>query len=226
MVQRLRKVNLKSNPIQSVQSLSERISTSGEARRHGVESFFTVTATSRNFDDTFASEVVRRRGKIASQKLQGIRRIEGSCSCSFHCNCYLCRCASPVPASADASPAPTTRAQAKKAEAANKPPAAAAADPAGTESDDLEQRDAGRASSACSLKGRGRGAGSQIKAKVVRLEQHQISLVAAGTTGQLDVPFEDPMDRPAKKLKHASKDGKVFSIAMGLCVIVSSTRSF
>ena len=50
--------------------------------------------------------------------------------------------ASPAPASADASPAPTTRAQAKMAEATNKPPAPAAADAAGTESDDLEPRDA------------------------------------------------------------------------------------
>ena len=53
--------------------------------------------------------------------------------------------ASPAPASADASPAPTTRAQAKMADAANKPPAAAVAYASSTESDHLEPRDAWRA---------------------------------------------------------------------------------
>ena len=49
-------------------------------------------------------------------------------------------------ASADASPAPTTRAQSKKADAANKTPSpAAAVDTAGTVSDDLELRNVGRA---------------------------------------------------------------------------------
>ena len=42
-----------------------------------------------------------------------------------------------------------------------------------------------------------------------------------GTTGQLDVPLEEPVDRPAKKLKHVSKEGKVVSIVTGpsSCVV-------
>ena len=70
--------------------------------------------------------------------------------------------ASPAPASGDASPAPTTtRAQAKiSRRGANKPPAAAAADAASTESDGLEPRDAGRASSA---RGDGKGRGRRTK---------------------------------------------------------------
>ena len=130
------------------------------------------------------------------------------------------------------SPAPITWAQAKKGDAANKPPAAAAVDPAGTESDDLEQRDAGRASSARGGgKGRGRGRGSRIKAKAVRLQPHEVRrlaprLVTTGTTGQLEVPLEDQMDRPAKKLKHVSKDRKVVSIVIGPCVILSNIGSF
>ena len=123
--------------------------------------------------------------------------------------------ASPATASANASPAPTTRAQAKKTEAANKPPAAAAADAAGTESDDVEQRDAGRASSARGV-GTGRGRG-RVKQKAVRLQPHQVRRPAPRlvATGQLEVPLEDPADRPAKKLKHVSKEGKVVSIATG-----------
>ena len=129
--------------------------------------------------------------------------------------------ASPATASANASPAPTTRAQAKKTEAANKPPAAAAADAAGTESDDVEQRDAGRASSARGV-GTGRGRG-RVKQKAVRLQPHQVRRPAPRlvATGQLEVPLEDPADRPAKKLKHVSKEGKVVSIVTGpsSCVV-------
>ena len=33
------------------------------------------------------------------------------------------------------------------------------------------------------------------------------------------MPVEDPMDRPAKKVKHVSKDGKVVSIVTGPCVV-------
>ena len=73
--------------------------------------------------------------------------------------------ASPAPAIADASPAPKTRAQAKKAEAANKPPVTAAADAAGTDSDDLEPRDAGRASSAWKrTRAQHQGEGGQARA--------------------------------------------------------------
>ena len=102
----------------------------------------------------------------------------------------------------------------EKTEEANRPPAAAAADAAGTQSDDVEQQDAGRASSARGVgNGRGRGRG-RVKQKVVRLQPHEVRrpaphLVATGTTGQLEVPLEEPVDRPAKKIKHASKEGKV-----------------
>ena len=44
-------------------------------------------------------------------------------------------------------------------------------------------------------------------------------LVATGATGQLEVPLEDPVDRPAKKLKHVGKQGKVVCIATGPCVV-------
>ena len=100
--------------------------------------------------------------------------------------------------------------------------AAAAVDPAGIESDDLEKRDAGRASSARGV-GNGQGRG-QVKQKAVRLQPHEVRrpaprLVATGATGQLEVPLEDPVDRPAKKLKHVSTEGKVVSIATGPCVV-------
>ena len=104
--------------------------------------------------------------------------------------------------------------------------AAAAADAAGTESDDVEQRDAGRTSSARGVgNGRGRGRG-RVKQKAVRLQQHEVRrlaprLVATGATEQLEVPLEDPVDRPAKKLKHVSKEGEVVSIETGpsSCVV-------
>ena len=93
-------------------------------------------------------------------------------------------------------------------------------DTADTESDDLELRDVGRASGArgheglARLGGRGRGTGSRMKALAVRLLQHKVRRpaprqVITGTTGQLEVPLEDPLDRPAKRIKHLSKDGKV-----------------
>ena len=72
--------------------------------------------------------------------------------------------------------------------------AAAAVDPAGTESDGLEQRDAGRASSARGVgNGRGQGRG-RVKQKTVRLQPHEVRrpaprLVATGATGQLEVPL-------------------------------------
>ena len=94
----------------------------------------------------------------------------------------------------------------KKAEAINKPTAAAAADSPGTESDDLEPRDAG----------------SRWNRTRVQHQIRRPRLVATGTKGQL----EDPMDRPAKKLKHVSKDRKVVSIVTGPCVILSNIRSF
>ena len=105
--------------------------------------------------------------------------------------------------------------------------AAASADAAGAESDDVEQRDAGRASSAHGVgNGRGRGRG-RVKQKAVRPQQrHEVRrpaprLVATGTTGQLEVLLEEPVDRPAKKLKHVSKEGKVVSIATGFsCCVV------
>ena len=95
-------------------------------------------------------------------------------------------------------------------------------DPAGIESDDLEKRDAGRASSARGV-GNGRGRG-RVKQKAVRLQPHEVRrpaprLVATGATGQLEVPLEDPVDRPAKKLKHVSTEGKVVSIVTGPCVV-------
>ena len=103
---------------------------------------------------------------------------------------------------------------------------AAVVDPAGIESDDLEKRDAGRASSARGVgneheRGQGRG---RVKQKTVRLQPHEVRrpapcLVATGATGQLEVPLEDPVDRPAKKLKHVSTEGKVVSIATGPCVV-------
>ena len=99
-------------------------------------------------------------------------------------------------------------------------------DSAGTESDDLEQCGAGRASSARGVgNGRGRGRG-RVKQRVVRLQPHEVRrpaplLVATGATGQVEVPLEDPMDRPAKKLMHVSKEGKVVSIATGPCVVAS-----
>ena len=54
--------------------------------------------------------------------------------------------------------------------------AAAAVDPAGIESDDLEKRDAGRASSARGVgneheRGQGRG---RVKQKTVRLQPHEV----------------------------------------------------
>ena len=97
-------------------------------------------------------------------------------------------------------------------------------DPAGTESNDLELRDAGRASSARGVgNGRGRGQG-RVKQKAVRLQQHEVRrpaprLVATGATEQPEVLLEDPMDPPARKLKHVSKEGKVVSIATGPCVV-------
>ena len=69
-------------------------------------------------------------------------------------------------------------------------------------------------------RGQGRGAGSRIKARTVRLQPNEVRrpaprLVATGTTGQLEVPLEDPLDRPAKLIKHVSKDGKMVSVATG-----------
>ena len=99
--------------------------------------------------------------------------------------------------------------------------AAAAADAAGTESDDVEQRDARHTSSARGVgNGRGRGRG-RVNQKAVRFPQHEVRrpvtlLVATGATGQLDVPLQDQMDRPAKNFKHVSKEGKV---ATGPCVV-------
>ena len=60
--------------------------------------------------------------------------------------------------------------------------------------------------------------------KTVSLQQHEVrrpaaSLVATGTTGQLVVQLEDPMYRPAKKLKHVSKERKVVSIVKVLQVV-------
>ena len=72
--------------------------------------------------------------------------------------------------------------------------AAAAVDPAGTESDGLEQRDAGRASSARGVgNGRGQGQG-RVKQKAVRLQPHEVRrpaprLIATGATEQLEVPL-------------------------------------
>ena len=100
----------------------------------------------------------------------------------------------------------------------------AAADAAGTESDDVEQGDAGRASSASGVgNGRGRGRG-RVKQKAVRLQPHEVRhpaprLVATGAAGQLEVLLEDPADRPAKKRKHVSKEGKVVSIATGPVIV-------
>ena len=97
-------------------------------------------------------------------------------------------------------------------------------DPAGIESDDHEKRDAGRASSARGVgNGRGQGRG-RVKQKVVRLQPHEVRrpaprLVATGANGQLEVPLDDPVDRPAKKLKYVSTEGKVVSIATGPCVV-------
>ena len=70
--------------------------------------------------------------------------------------------------------------------------AAAADDPAGIESDDLEERDAGRASSA-RVVGNGRGQGrGLVKQKAKRLQPHEVRrpaprLVATGATGQLEL---------------------------------------
>ena len=163
--------------------------------------------------------------------MQGICSIEGSCSSSFHCKCCSCSCKSCYcqckckSRSYNTGPrlGPVFGPQAKKTEAANRSPAAAA-DAAGTESDDVEQRDAGRASSSRGVgTGRGRGRG-RVKQKAVRLQPHEVRrpaphLVATGATGQLEVPLEDPVDRPAKKLKHVSTEGKVVSIATGPCIV-------
>ena len=48
------------------------------------------------------------------------------------------------------------------------------------------------------------------------------------TTGQIEMPLEDPLDRPAKRRKHMSKDGKIVSatLTQGPGVILSSIRSF
>ena len=75
--------------------------------------------------------------------------------------------------------------------------AAAAVDPAGTESDGLEQRDAGRASSARGVgngRGQGRGPRGRVMQKEVRLQPHEVQrpaprLVATGSTGHLEVPL-------------------------------------
>ena len=64
----------------------------------------------------------------------------------------------------------TARAQAKKADAANRPPVAAV-DTAGTESEDLEL---GHATGGVLARGRGRGTGSRIKARAVRLKTHEV----------------------------------------------------
>ena len=86
----------------------------------------------------------------------------------------------------------------------------------------------GRASSARGVgTGRGQGRG-RVKQKAVRLQPHEVrrpaprlvaTSVATWATGQLEVPLEDPVDRPAKKLKHVSTEGKVVSIATGPCVV-------
>ena len=75
--------------------------------------------------------------------------------------------------------------------------AAAAVDPAGTESDGLEQRVAGRASSARGVgngRGQGRGRVKQKAVRQLRLQQREVRrpaprLVATGATGQLEVPL-------------------------------------
>ena len=129
-------------------------------------------------------------------------------------------------ASADAGPAPTPREQSKKTDAANKTPAAKV-DTAGTESDDLELRDVGSRLGCVSgarghrglARGRGRGTGSRMKTRAVRLQPHEVRrqaprLVTTGTTGQLAVPLEDPLDRLAKRIMIMCKDGKVVSVAI------------
>ena len=90
----------------------------------------------------------------------------------------------------------------KKADAATS--LAAAVD---TESDDLDLgRTSGTRGHGGIARGRGRETGSLIKARAVTLKQHEVRrqaprLVATGTTGQLEVQLEDPLDRPAKLIK-------------------------
>ena len=43
---------------------------------------------------------------------------------------------------------------------------------------------------------------------------------------QLEAQLEDPLDRPAKRTKHVSKEGKVVSIARGPFVILCNIRLF
>jgi hypothetical protein len=93
---------------------------------------------------------------------------------------------------------------------------------AATESDDHDhdQRCIGRTSDARGRgrlgRGRRRGAGSRVKAQAVRLQPLKIRRprpVSTGAAGQLQMPLDDPLDRPAKRVKHVSKHGKVVSAA-------------
>ena len=69
--------------------------------------------------------------------------------------------------------------------------------------------------------GKGKGESSRRRLGSSRTKFDALPLVWSPTraTGQLEVPLEDPVDRPAKKLKHVSTEGKVVSIATGPCVV-------
>ena len=101
--------------------------------------------------------------------------------------------------------------------------AAAAVDPAGIESDDLEKRDAGRASSARGVgNGRGQGRG-RVKQKAVRLQPHEVRRPSSGRhrgnratrSASLKTQW---IDLPRNLSMWASK-GKVVCIATGPCVV-------
>ena len=62
--------------------------------------------------------------------------------------------------------------------------------------------------------GKGEGEASRRRLGTSRTKFDALPLVWS-PPGQLEVPLEDPADRPAKKLMHVGKEGKVVSIATG-----------
>ena len=100
-----------------------------------------------------------------------------------------------------------------------KPPAADAADAASTKSDDLESRDAGRASSACG-NGKGRGRSTKFDALVSSPPEQRGNWKCLLKTPGIDLP------RNLGIWARFCKKKKVGSIVTGPCVILSNIRSF
>ena len=93
---------------------------------------------------------------------------------------------------------------------------------AGTDSDDLQTRATSGARRLHVDKGEEQEAASRHGLSGSRSTKFDTN----GTNAQLEVPPEYPLDRPAKRIKHVSKDGKVVGAATGPWVILSNIRQY